>query len=162
MTSGIDLIAFERDRQLEDEGYDSNHDDGHSRGALAWAAVCYAAPGPVYRHGWTHARRDNRVLPGVRVPNVDPSPWPTSIRFDDPWPWEAAADKRAGDLDDLDPLDQCQIRIRELTKAGALIAAEIDRLVRFSSRGVAYCPGCSKPEHGASDECDYEAADSPD
>ena len=38
----IEEIAAERRRQLEAEGYDAGHDDGHEAGDLAVAAACYA------------------------------------------------------------------------------------------------------------------------
>ena len=51
------------------------------------------------------------------------------MRFVDPWPrsWVEDWDKR---LPTRDPRDVSDERIRELEKAGALIAAEIDRLLR--------------------------------
>ena len=45
---------------------------------------------------------------------------PSSMRFVDTWPWEEAYDKRQG-----------HDRLRRLEIAGALIAAEIDRLLRL-------------------------------
>lgn len=97
-TSGEVLIAEERLRQIREEGWTAEHDDEHSDGAMAWAAICYAAPEPVYR-------MDLREEPV------------------DPWPWSHQWDKR-GDVS----------RIRDLVKAGALIAAEIDRLQRFADK----------------------------
>lgn len=41
--TGIDRIAAERQRQLDVEGYDAEHDRGAAR-ALALAAACYATP----------------------------------------------------------------------------------------------------------------------
>lgn len=37
-------IAAERRRQVEAEGWTPEHDDAHTRGELAFAAVCYADP----------------------------------------------------------------------------------------------------------------------
>jgi hypothetical protein len=85
MKSGIELIAEERQRQIEKEGWSKEHDAEHYRGEMAIAAMCYADP---------------RKLNG-KVPYG----WP----WDDKW-WK--------------PKD----RVRNLVKAGALIAAEIDRL----------------------------------
>jgi hypothetical protein len=87
--SGAALIAAERERQIEDEGWTPEHDAEHWDDDLARAAVCYAMP------------FSERPLLG-----------PPRL-----WPWESQAWKPT--LND---------RIRELTKAGALIAAEIDRL----------------------------------
>ncbi len=105
---GLVRIAEERKSQIEEHGWRPEHDAEHDDGALAWAAVCYAAPEIVYRE--KHGLR--------------------SIRFVDPWPWEAKWDRRKTTRRDI-PMSTGQrrrARIRELTKAGALIAAEIDRL----------------------------------
>lgn len=48
MKTGIELIAQERQRQIEVEGYDHSHDDDHSSGELAMAAMCYAMD-PIWR-----------------------------------------------------------------------------------------------------------------
>jgi hypothetical protein len=102
--TGAERIADERQRQIDKEGYKAEHDDEHTDGSLAWAAVCYAAPEAVY------VRRD----------------WATGIHFEDPWPWSDEYDKRASRK------RATAKRIRLLEMAGALIAAEIDRLLRRS------------------------------
>lgn len=38
----VDEIATERQRQQDDEGWDTEHDDQHTEGTLAAAAGCYA------------------------------------------------------------------------------------------------------------------------
>ncbi len=43
--NAIDLIRQERERQVSEEGWISEHDDEHGGGALAMAAACYAMPG---------------------------------------------------------------------------------------------------------------------
>ncbi len=91
MKTGIELIADERKRQIEVEGWTAEHDAEHTHGELAQAACCYADP---YR------KADG-------TPNS--SWWPTLWSLD--W-WKPTPNNR----------------IRELVKAGALIAAEIDRL----------------------------------
>lgn len=96
-SDGVALIAAERKRQVDEEGWGEQHDDDHTDESMAWAAACYAAPGDIYR---------SFSLSGE---------W----RFRDPWPWERKWDKRLK-----------HDRIRQLTIAGALIAAEIDRLSR--------------------------------
>lgn len=48
MKTGIELIAEERQRQVTVEGYDNAHDDEHSAGELAMAAMCYAMD-PIWR-----------------------------------------------------------------------------------------------------------------
>ncbi len=84
-------------------GFDTKHDAEHRQDEIAWAAVCYAAPAAVY---------------AVRGGD-DPA-----YMFRDPWPWDQQWDKRPyGRRPTRDE------RIRQLEKAGALIAAEIDRLL---------------------------------
>lgn len=94
ISTGAELIAAERDRQIDEEGWTSKHDDKHSSGEMADAAAAYLA----YRD-W-HGHEDGDSPPPI---------WP----WEDTW-WKPAPDNR----------------IRELVKAGALIAAEIDRLQR--------------------------------
>lgn len=45
---GATRIADERKRQIEKEGWTPNHDDEHEENELAFAAVCYAAPEPMF------------------------------------------------------------------------------------------------------------------
>lgn len=90
MTRGAELIANERERQIDEEGYDSDHDRGHAD-ELAVAAATYALPEAKRPHLYDGA----------------PSMWPW-----DPMYWRPTPD-----------------RVRELTKAGALIAAAIDSLL---------------------------------
>lgn len=97
MKTGVELIAEERQRQIEVEGWTKEHDAQHKDCELAKAAICYADPNVYYHH-------ENRVL-RHRRPNWDF--WP--MKWDECW---------------FKPTD----RIRDLVKAGALIAAEIDRL----------------------------------
>lgn len=87
--NGAELIAAERQRQIEGEGWTAEHDDKHDNGELARAAVCYAEGG-------------------------------TGVGLHEIWPWFQEEWKPSGD------------RVRDLTKAGALIAAEIDRLQRLA------------------------------
>lgn len=41
MSRGILVVARERQRQLDIEGYDAAHDDQHVNGELVRAALCY-------------------------------------------------------------------------------------------------------------------------
>ncbi|MDR7867788.1 MAG: hypothetical protein RIN56_13320 [Sporomusaceae bacterium] len=91
MTKGVQLIAEERQRQIDQEGWTAEHDRQHSRGELAIAAGCYAFP-QIVRMAWGMAQRL----------------WPWGLEWWKPCPED---------------------RIYELQKAGALIAAEIDRLL---------------------------------
>jgi hypothetical protein len=93
MSTGIELIAAERQRQIEVERFDVINDNGYENDDLAVAAAIYALPD------------FNRQRVTARHPV--PFLWP----FADEW-WKPT------------PND----RIRELVKAGALLAAEIDRL----------------------------------
>lgn len=104
MTSGAELIAAERRRQIDQEGWTSDHDAEHGGCELLEAAACYLlAPsyGPEVRNGATIAHG----------PDAGHRWTPTG------WPWEPTYWKPTPDD-----------RVRELVKAGALIAAEIDRL----------------------------------
>lgn len=105
--TGVERIADERSRQVASRGL--KHDLVYNRmGELAWAAVCYASPGGVYR-------------------KFDYS---SEVRFKDPWPWDMPHDKRSRVGNVVDRRKQSTAdRIRELEKAGALVAAEIDRLL---------------------------------
>ncbi len=114
MKRGYTLIKEERLRQTKEEGWDAAHDDDHSKDELAWAAVCYAAPDNVY------VMRQGSGGIGHVV-------------FADPWPWSSQWDKRPTTFDRKgyrrrEPTPE--ERLRCLVKAGALIAAEIDRLQR--------------------------------
>ena len=101
--SGIELIARERERQIRDRGFTEKHDSspGHLDGELARYACYYAMPGCV-------EIKDN----GFSF-TIDPG-----FFFPEFWSYELA--KRKG-----------KSRIEQLTVAGALIAAEIDRLLRL-------------------------------
>lgn len=56
MMTVIDEIAAERKRQIEKEGWSSDHDDTHDRGEMALAAAAYAknaaGPGPIPKPLW--------------------------------------------------------------------------------------------------------------
>lgn len=93
--SGIELIAAERKRQVEREGYDTHHDDLHNNYELSSAACCYAQMGA--GGSYSHTRSGNPPQG---------------------WPWHADEWKPKRDP------------IKNLVRAGALIAAEIDRLER--------------------------------
>jgi len=89
-STGIDLIAAERRRQVTEEGYSPEHDADHPVEDLARAAAVYATPPPLRTHQDVWGR----------------------------WPWLPEDWKPSPDD-----------RVRELTKAGALIAAELDRII---------------------------------
>lgn len=96
--TGVELIAAERKRQIEEEGWSAEHDDAtHAIGDLAKAAQCYAAlimyENPEYA--------------------LNPPAW---------WPWDPKWWKPSPN------------QLRNLAKAGALIAAEMDRLMRMDEQ----------------------------
>lgn len=97
ISHGVELIASERQRQIDSEGWTFAHDDVHKHGLLALGAASYAMP-PHYR----------RLRKSDATDEMVPDLWPEW------WPWKPTPENR----------------IRELVKAGAMIAAEIDRLQR--------------------------------
>lgn len=103
---GVALIAEERRRQVEKEGWTAQHDDLHDGNEMAHAARCYISA----------ATRRSRY--GIPHNSRAPMEWPWEDRF-----WKPSADP-----------------VRDLVKAGALIAAEIDRLQRAAA------PAPSAPE----------------
>jgi len=101
-SSGVELIAAERKRQIEKEGWTAEHDRGHSPSDLAKAAACYAAGEPIFVE-------QRRAIGGSdKLPIVI---------FANAWPWE-------------DCWYKPKTQLRDLVRAGALIAAAIDRLQR--------------------------------
>jgi len=108
MNSGIERIAAERNRQISSEGWTPERDDIHDDGSLSMAAACYAFPMKITVSG------DYGEATEIDIDNEMPLGWPAS--WDTDW-WKP----------DEDP-------IRNLEKAGALIAAEIDRLLRARSK----------------------------
>lgn len=98
VSNGIDLIAAERQRQIEKEGYFIEDDARYTQNELIQAAMCY--------------------LWAAEHPEVVQKGPPAG------WPWGSAWWKPSKDGPQ-----------RNLEKAGALIAAEIDRL-KFVSEGT--------------------------
>lgn len=100
--TGIELIAAERQRQIQVEGFTPEHDDKHTNGEMTSAASTYA-----------HLVCDQIYPEQYRVFERQ-----AIMRRDEGWPWDYEWWKPSKDP------------IRNLEKAGALIAAEIDRLQR--------------------------------
>lgn len=98
--NGIDLITLERSRQKEIGGWSDEHDDKHDGGELADAAAVYAMIAAAQARG-------------AGVDDFDFE----SVTQELNWPW---------DQRDYKPKDQ----MSNLVRAGALIAAEVDRLLR--------------------------------
>lgn len=105
--TGIERIAAERKRQIEQEGWAPEHDDQYHNQQLMHAAGCYLQMGVFL----------DQVRPDRRQAMVDNAGPATR------WPWEEWWWKPSPDP------------IRNLEKAGALIAAEIDRLERVRRKG---------------------------
>lgn len=96
-TSGVDLIAQERKRQVVQEGF-SRADDLYREDILASAALCY-----------TRTAYDVMVVRDIQnhVIPIHPKHWPL-------------------DYDEFKPTGD---PIRDLVKAGALVAAAIDAII---------------------------------
>lgn len=92
--TGAELIAKERQRQIEKECFTTEHDLQHKNEELVKAAICY-----LYQE-------DDFIETVLSL-----------------WPWS---------MEDYNPGNY---RVRTLTKAGALIAAEIDRLAALTREG---------------------------
>ena len=110
--SGAERIAAERQRQIDAEGWTPEHDAEHARRELACAARCYISAAD-------YAGVTGRAMPATARDQAQAAPWP----WHESW-WKPS----------IDP-------IRNLEKAGALIAAEIDRLERIavSPEGAHVC-----------------------
>lgn len=105
-TDGAALIAAERRRQIEQKGYSPEHDQEHDDGSLLDAAQSYLMEGDfLRRHPDSFNPETMLTLQDIRGFNASP------------WPWSAESWKPSPDP------------VRNLVKAGALIAAEIDRLL---------------------------------
>lgn len=108
----LHLIAHERDRQIKEEGFTTDHDDEHEFGELAMVAALYACPNRIFIKGVVDG--------GAHV-------------FYDPWPpsWDNKFDKRHYQGEIVNPETYTrQERFNLLVKAGALILAEMERIQR--------------------------------
>ncbi len=107
----IEMIAAERERQIKEEGFDAEHDtdDLHQTGELAMAACYYAWPDNHITFALRLKEQNTIVLSGALSVSTD-------VLF--PRIWNPCWAKRDG-----------KPRLRQLVVAGALIAAEIDRLL---------------------------------
>lgn len=99
--SGAEMIAAERSRQIEVEGWTPVHDDQHTLAEMSLAGLSYTSV----------AASQVRLGEGCLKDKL-----PTY------WPWAQEWWKPTGDP------------VRNLAKAGALIAAEIDRLQRKAAK----------------------------
>lgn len=96
----IGVVLISRERERQEECYSAAHDALHDRAELAEAALAYINEAIACQGNWVNWPRHPKGQP---LPNA--------------WPWSA---------NDWKPSDD---PIRNLVKAGALVAAEIDRLL---------------------------------
>jgi hypothetical protein len=101
MDDGITRIAAERKRQIEVEGWTKEHDAKHDGGELGEAAACYADIASAQMRG-----AGLEELRDAYIEGWGDLSWP----LDDKW------------------FKPSENPIRNLEMAGALIAAEIDRI----------------------------------
>lgn len=102
----VDMVLTERIRQIQKHGYDCDHDDEHACDEIAALATYYAMP-PAARFWSAESTGYGDTLGEAILPEG----WTAK-----PWDGEEAS------------------RIRELQKAGALILAELERLLRVEER----------------------------
>lgn len=115
--NGVELIAAERQRQIEIEGWTATHDDkGHQIGELCSAAHCYIVAGDCLANGKELMGDEYHDTPAGLKQEILDNKFGNACA----WPW------------DEDWLKISDDPIRNLVKAGALVAAEIDRLQRKS------------------------------
>jgi|GEM_PF-5624672 len=110
MPTGIELIAAERQRQIDQEGWTAKHDDQWEDGELVKAAISYLVATDDEASNFTKTRES------------------FSLSF---WPWELRWWKP-------------KTRRENLIRAGALIAAELDRIERAGpgADDPPICPDC--------------------
>jgi hypothetical protein len=120
--SALDDIAAERRRQIEAEGWTTEHDDTHDKGEMAAAASMYAL-------------NTVAVHEGLR-PSL-------TLAFRLFWPWwvnrdlsERRSDGPRWSIPEAQAWKPKDPR-RDLVRAGALIVAEIERLDRAAAREAA-------------------------
>lgn len=118
--TGVDAIAAERSRQINDEGWTFEHDDmHHTPEELELVAACYATPPSL---------RGSKMVPAVFDHTGGPREGGAMVEVPGLWPprwagmwWEPSEERQ-----------------RDLEKAGALIAAAWD----MRRRGYT-CHGCA-------------------
>ena len=118
MNEALELIRKERERQISGEGYTTEHDSKHVNGELADAAACYAMQ-PCQRSKIALHNSERPRLTSIRVVldgderDCTPIIWPFNAKDFKPTP---------------------ENRLKELAKAGALILAEMERLMKESNQ----------------------------
>jgi len=108
----IDLIKEERKRQIQEKGYDFIHDDYHDKGELIKASKCYL----------DHVSLNSKVMDISDSYNNNLKLY-RDVKRPENWPPEWTPESWNPDSP-----------IRDLVKAAALIAAEIDRRLRIPDK----------------------------
>jgi len=127
--SGIDLIAAERLRQICKEGWTPEHDEEHTDGELARAAAAYALHG-LSPEGHEHAIRGLAVREFEDAWGETIGPRNHNLVIDGSFFFPRTWTPDWWKPKQYDPRkNSTKNRVRDLSKAGALIAAEIDRLL---------------------------------
>lgn len=109
MKTGIELIAQERQEQIEKHGYNKSHDKKHDGGNLALNASILASPQVIYEiEAFANSTRINAL-------NVSPD-------------WKLPHLAQKGNIIVHNSKLGKRERIKQLIVAGALICAEIDRI----------------------------------
>lgn len=104
MKTALELITEERQRQIEQHGWTPEHDDTHAAGQLAHAAAGYA-----HHAGFQSGdMEDPEDMVVYDTAGKIPPRWPFSFSW-----WKPSRDRK-----------------RNLAKAGALILAELERVIR--------------------------------
>lgn len=147
---GASLILTERYRQIQEEGWTPAHDAEHDRGELLKAARLYAEAGQIAADGPRTAgivarylerrgyEQDEDYRRMVENPARHYFGWD---KAPDEWPWDPSWWKPSPDP------------VANLVKAGALIAAEIDRLRATTDRPLDIeAPSDSGSTYGRGDE----------
>lgn len=115
------LLLAERHRQVTKEGWTEQHDDSHDNGCLAMAGAAYAI----------HATSAAAISQGTKMAHIETARRLFPFSQED-W-WKPSAPD--------DPL-------RDLVKAGALILAEIERVLRKERmplpKGCVRCKSCNE------------------
>lgn len=115
---GVSLIAAERQRQVTQEGWSADHDSRHEHGELAEAGAAYALTGKL---------TDETLIETVREIQVN-----SDRGLDDHYDYRMVRNKFPVFPWAEEWWKPSDDPIRNLVKAGALIAAEIDRLLRLN------------------------------
>ena len=122
LATGVWQILRERMRQIVEEDFDAAHDDAHPVGDLGRAALCYLVQAILADVIPTQRELLCKIVYRP-ADHVNPFVWPFASAL-----WKPAGRHPPG------AFVAAEDSIRCLEKAGALIAAEIDRRARAEQR----------------------------